>query len=108
MAQAQEEPLAANPDDPAIAVAQVHAEASGEGATGGAVAPGGYPLDEDEPEDDEEEEEDDNDDDDDDDQDMEALLEEEEKKKDADFEDMISQQMQAGNIKMKVRSQSRG
>ena len=108
MAQAQEEPLAANADDPAIAVAQVHAETSGEGATGGAVAPGGYPLDEDDDEDNEEEDEDEDDDDDDDDEDMEALLEQEEKKKDADFEDMISQQMQAGNIKMKVCSPSSG
>ena len=102
------EPLGADPANPEVAVVDVHAEpgTSGEGAVGGAIDD--YPLDDQEPEDDEEEDDDDDDDEQYEEQDMEDLLEQEEKKDDPDFDDMIAQRVQAGNIKMKVRIWSSG
>ena len=81
-------------DQPEVAVAEVHAT---EGAVGGEED---YLLDDD-PEDDEEE--DNEEDEEDEEEEMEKLLEEEEKKKDPDFDQMIDEQVRAGNIWLKVR-----
>ena len=89
MQAAQEDQPTAQEDEPEVAVAQVHAV---EGAEGGDVS---YPLDDD-PEDDPEDEEDEE-------EELERLLDEEEKKKDPDFDEMIHEQVQAGNIRLKVR-----
>ena len=83
-------------------MAEVHGEpgTSGEGATGGTNDD--YPLEDEDDEDDKEDDGEEDDDDEEEEQDMEELLEQEEKKNDPDFDGIIAQQVQAGNIKMKV------
>ena len=82
---------------------EVHAEASGAGV-GGAAAnyPLDDPLEDDDNENDDDEDEDDDEDDDGEDEELDLLLEEQEKKDDPDFDEMIAERVQAGNIKMKV------
>ena len=91
MQAAQEDQPAAQEDEPEVAFAQVHAV---EGAEGGEVS---YLLDDD-PEDEEDDE-----DEEDEEEELERLLEEEEKKQDPNFDQMIDEQVQAGNIWLKVR-----
>ena len=101
MQAAQEDQPAAQEDEPEVAFAQVHAV---EGAEGGEAS---YLLDDD-PEDNPEDEEDDEDEEDEE-EELERLLEEEEKKQDLDFNQMIDEQVRAGNIWLKVcRSIKRG
>ena len=90
MQAAQEDQPTAQEDEPEVAFAQVHAV---EGAEGGDVS---YPLDND-PEDEEDDE-----DEEDEEEELERLLGEEEKKKDPDFDQMIDEQVRAGNIWLKV------
>ena len=76
-------------------MADVHAV---EGAVGGEQD---YPLDNED--DEEDDDEDDEEDEEDEEEDMEKLMEQEEKQKDLDFDEMIHEQVRAGNIQLKVR-----
>ena len=89
---AQPDQPGAQEDQPEVAVANVHAV---KGAVGGEQD---YPLDND-PEDDEEEDEEDEEDEE---EEMEKLMEQEDNKQDPDFDEMIDEQVQAGNIRLKV------
>ena len=90
MQAAQEDQPAAQEDEPEVAFAQVHAVKEAE------VGEVSYPLDND-PEDEEDDE-----DEEDEEEELERLLDEEEKKKNPDFNQMIDEQVRAGNIWLKV------